>query len=49
MCSIKEAVVKNFAIFKGKHLCWSQLKPFNEKFLKWFQKHYTDQRYRNKL
>ena len=22
-CSIKEAVYKNFAIFTGKHLCWS--------------------------
>ena len=23
MCSVKEAVLKNFAIFTGKHLCWS--------------------------
>ena len=22
-CSIKKAVLKNFAIFTGKHLCWS--------------------------
>ena len=21
-CSIKEAVLNNFAIFRGKHLCW---------------------------
>ena len=26
MCSVKQAVLKNFAIFKGKHLCWSLLK-----------------------
>ena len=24
-CSIKEAFLKNFAIFTGKHLCWSLL------------------------
>ena len=23
MCSVKKAVLKSFAIFTGKHLCWS--------------------------
>ena len=25
MCSIEKAVLKNFTIFTGKHLCWSLL------------------------